>query len=120
MVIRHIAKMVIRFTTDIQTIKPALCNRNSITSLIHFKSVALLFLPSHHSGAMLSNPNSLIYCDLKPHHEPYYIKWVKNNHIKKTLRTFDETIYEDLKFDEFVRGNPLEFNLHLQNVSTHK
>ncbi len=41
---------------------------------------------------------------------------LKNNQVKKTKRTFDETIYEDLKFDEFVSGNPLEFNLHLQNV----
>jgi hypothetical protein len=40
---------------------------------------------------------------------------LKNNQVKKTVRTFDETIYEDLKFDDFVSGNPLEFNLHLQN-----
>ncbi|MCF6360787.1 MAG: DUF1684 domain-containing protein [Cyclobacteriaceae bacterium] len=53
--------------------KPEICNRISIRPLTHFKSVALLCLCSHHSGAMLSNPNCLIYCDLKPHHEPYRI-----------------------------------------------
>ena len=41
----------------------------------------------------------------------------KNNQIKKTPRQFDETIYEDLEFDEFIKGNPLEFNLRLQGVS---
>lgn len=45
---------------------------------------------------------------------------LKNKQVKKTVRTFDETIYEDLKFDEFVNGSPLEFNLHLQNALTHK
>jgi hypothetical protein len=60
-----------------QELKPVLSNRNSITSLTHFKSVALLYLPSHHSGAMLSNTNCLIYCDLKPHNEPYCIMRVK-------------------------------------------
>ena len=54
-------------------VEPRLCNRISITSLTHFKSVALLCLSSYHSGAMLSKPNCLIYCDLKPHHEPYRI-----------------------------------------------
>ena len=54
-------------------LKPELCIRSSITSLTHFKSVALLCLPSHHSGAMLSKSNCLIYCDLKPHHESYCI-----------------------------------------------
>ncbi|MCF6361610.1 MAG: acylphosphatase [Cyclobacteriaceae bacterium] len=58
-------------------IKPEICNRISIRPLTHFKSVALLCLCSHHSGAMLSNPNCLIYCDLKPHHEPYRIIRVK-------------------------------------------
>ena len=41
---------------------------------------------------------------------------LKNNQIKKTTRTFDETIYEELEFDEFLKGNPLEFNLHLQGL----
>ena len=58
-------------------LKPELCIRSSITSLTHFKSVALLCLPSHHSGAMLSKPNCLIYGDLKPHHESYCIIQVK-------------------------------------------
>jgi hypothetical protein len=44
----------------------------------------------------------------------------KNNQIKKTPRQFDETIYEDLEFDEFIKGNPLEFNLRLQGVSENK
>ena len=44
----------------------------------------------------------------------------KNNKIKKTQRQFDETIYEDLEFDEFTKGNPLEFNLRLQRVSENK
>ena len=39
---------------------------------------------------------------------------LKNNQIKKTVRIFDETIYDDLEVDEFLKGNPLEFNLHLQ------
>ncbi|MCF6360291.1 MAG: GNAT family N-acetyltransferase [Cyclobacteriaceae bacterium] len=59
-------------------LKPEICNRISIRPLTHFKSVALLCLCSHHSGAMLSNPNCLIYCDLKPHHEPYRIIRVKD------------------------------------------
>jgi len=45
---------------------------------------------------------------------------LKNNQIKKTARIFDETIYEELEFDEFIDGNPLEFNLHLQGISKHK
>ena len=45
---------------------------------------------------------------------------LKNNQIKKTARMFDETIYEELEFDEFLKGNPLEFNLHLQGMSQHK
>ena len=36
----------------------------------------LLCLLSHHSGAMLSKPNYLIYVELKPHHESYCIIWV--------------------------------------------
>ena len=42
---------------------------------------------------------------------------LKNNQIKKTVREFDETIYDELEFDEFVDGNALEFNLHLQGIS---
>ena len=57
----------------IADIEPGLCNRSSITSLTHFKSAALLCLSSRHSGAMLSKSNCLIYCGLKPHHEPYCI-----------------------------------------------
>jgi hypothetical protein len=45
---------------------------------------------------------------------------LKTNQIKKTTRMFDETIYEELKFDEFIKGNPLEFNLHLQGIAKHK
>ena len=60
-----------------EEVKPRLCNRSSITSLTHFKSAALLCLPSHHSGAMLSKPNYLIYGELKSHHEPYCIIQVK-------------------------------------------
>jgi len=45
---------------------------------------------------------------------------LKNNQVKKTARMFDETIYDDLEFDNFLKGNPLEFNLHLQGVSGHK
>jgi hypothetical protein len=45
---------------------------------------------------------------------------LKNNQIKKTAREFDETIYDELEFDEFVAGNALEFNLHLQGISGHK
>ena len=45
---------------------------------------------------------------------------LKNNQVKKTARIFDETIYDDLEVDEFLKGNPLEFNLHLQGISSHK
>ena len=45
---------------------------------------------------------------------------LKNNQVKKTARIFDETIYDDLEFDNFIKGNPLEFNLHLQGISSHK
>lgn len=45
---------------------------------------------------------------------------LKNNQIKKTARTFDETIYDELEFDKFIKGNPLEFNLHLQGISKDK
>ena len=41
---------------------------------------------------------------------------VDDKHIKKTAREFDETIYEDLDFDGFVKGNPLEFNLYLNKT----
>jgi hypothetical protein len=45
---------------------------------------------------------------------------LKSNQIKKTSRMFDETIYDDLQFDDFIKGNPLEFNLHLQGIASHK
>ena len=45
---------------------------------------------------------------------------LKNNQVKKTVRMFDETIYDDFEFDNFIKGNPLEFNLHLQGISSHK
>ena len=45
---------------------------------------------------------------------------LKNSQIKKTVRSFDETIYDDLEFDKFIKGNPLEFNLHLQGISSQK
>lgn len=34
--------------------------------------------------------------------------------LKKTKREFDETIYDELEFDEFKKSSPLEFNLHLK------
>ena len=37
--------------------------------------------------------------------------------IQKTERQFDETIYEDLEFDEFEEGKPLEFNLYLKGFA---
>lgn len=37
--------------------------------------------------------------------------------IQKTERTFDETIYEDLEFDEFEPGNAIEFNLYLKGFT---
>ena len=45
---------------------------------------------------------------------------LKSSQIQKTVRNFDETIYDDLKFDEFIKGNPLEFNLLLQGAKSHK
>ena len=45
---------------------------------------------------------------------------LKNNQVKKTARSFDKSIYDDLEFDDFLKGNPIEFNLHLQGVSGHK
>jgi len=43
-----------------------------------------------------------------------------NNQVKQTERQFDQTIYEDLEFDNFTKGNPLEFNLRLQGISSQK
>ena len=43
-----------------------------------------------------------------------------NGEVKKTKRSFDKSIYEDLDFDEFTKGNALEFNLHLQGISANK
>ena len=42
----------------------------------------------------------------------------ENGQLKKTKRDFDETIYEELGFDEFKKSSPLEFNLHLKGVSS--
>ncbi len=40
----------------------------------------------------------------------------KEQRVLQTNRQFDKTIYEDLDFDEFKKGSPLEFNLYLQKV----
>lgn len=40
----------------------------------------------------------------------------KEQRILQTKRKFDSTIYDDLNFDEFIKGSPLEFNLFLQKV----
>ena len=45
---------------------------------------------------------------------------LKNNKIKKTVRMFDDTIYDELEFDDFLKGNQLEFNLLLQGLSKDK
>ena len=45
---------------------------------------------------------------------------LKNNQIKKTVRMFDATIYDELEFDDFLKGNQLEFNLLLQGLSKDK
>ena len=45
---------------------------------------------------------------------------LKNNQIKKTARMFDATIYDELEFDEFLKGNQIEFNLLLQGLSRDK
>ena len=37
--------------------------------------------------------------------------------VKKTERQFDETIYTELNFDEFSKGNALEFNLYLKGFT---
>jgi hypothetical protein len=37
--------------------------------------------------------------------------------LKETKREFDETIYDELKIDEFEKSSPLEFNLHLKGIS---
>lgn len=42
---------------------------------------------------------------------------LKSGEVQQTERAFDETIYEDLEFDEFTAGNPLEFNLYLKGLS---
>jgi len=44
----------------------------------------------------------------------------KQNNVLQTTREFDETIYDDLKFDEFSKGNALEFNLYLNRVVADK
>ncbi len=40
-----------------------------------------------------------------------------SGHIVQNTRNFDSTIYDDLAFDEFEKGNPIEFNLLLQGVA---
>jgi len=40
-----------------------------------------------------------------------------NRTVKKTERQFDETIYEELNFDDFSKGNALEFNLYLKGFT---
>jgi len=45
---------------------------------------------------------------------------LKNNQVKKTDRLFNKSIYEDLEYDGFLKGNTLEINLHLQGISEHK
>jgi hypothetical protein len=57
------------------------------------------------------NPNTFEGLELIVH---------KNNQIKKTVRMFDDTIYDELEFDEFLKGNQIEFNLHLQGLSRDK
>ncbi len=42
---------------------------------------------------------------------------LKSGEVQKTEREFDETIYEDLEFDEFNPGNALEFNLYLKGLT---
>ena len=42
---------------------------------------------------------------------------LKSGEIQKTVREFDETIYEDLEFDEFTQGNAIEFNLYLKGIT---
>ena len=39
------------------------------------------------------------------------------DHVLKTERAFDETIYEDLEHDEFSDGSAMEFNLYLKGIS---
>ncbi len=77
-------------------IKPELCNRLSTTAVTHFKSVATLCLSSHHSGAMLSKSNFLIYCDLRLHHDFYCINRVKLKKVrtKKGTNLSYKTTYE--------------------------
>jgi len=38
-----------------------------------------------------------------------------DNNVKSTAREFDETIYDDLKFDSFIEDSALEFNLRLNH-----
>ena len=40
-----------------------------------------------------------------------------SSHIIQNERQFDDTIYEDLDFDEFVEASPLEFNLYLSGIT---
>ncbi|MEM7551038.1 MAG: hypothetical protein AAF363_15240 [Bacteroidota bacterium] len=40
----------------------------------------------------------------------------ENGQVKKTRRTFDEEIFDDLVEDEFLESSPLEFNLYLKGL----
>ena len=35
---------------------------------------------------------------------------------KKTVRQFDESVYEELAVDEFAEGSAMEFNLYLAKI----
>ena len=37
--------------------------------------------------------------------------------VRKSKRTFDPEIYDDLKHDNFAPSSPLEFNLYLKGIS---
>lgn len=41
----------------------------------------------------------------------------ETGHIVQNKRQFDNTIYEDLEFDEFVEASSLEFNLYLSGIA---
>lgn len=69
-------------------LKPELCDSQSITALICFKSVASLRFPSHHSTARLSKQNFLISCILKPHDEFYRINRVIRMNATRAVRLF--------------------------------
>jgi hypothetical protein len=66
-------------------------------------------------------PEAIILVRINPeNYEGLELIITKNNLIRKTKRIFDNTIYEDLKYDEFVKGNPIAFNLYLNGLDGHK